>query len=46
MAFGIVMFVGCGEEDVNDVVSLLENTSEDYEELDLFGLVWVKEQTQ
>jgi hypothetical protein len=40
------MFVGCGEEDVNDVVSLLENTSEDYEELDLFGLVWVKEQTQ
>ncbi len=46
MAFGIVMFVGCGEEDVSDVVSLLESTSKDCEELDLFGLVWVKEQTQ
>jgi hypothetical protein len=28
------MFVGCGEEDVNDVVSLLESTSEDWEELE------------
>jgi hypothetical protein len=32
------MFVSCGEEDVSDVVSLLESTSKDWEEIDLFGL--------
>jgi len=46
LAFGIVMSVGCGEEDVSDVVSLVESTLEGWEELDLFGLIWVKEQTQ
>ncbi len=40
------MSVGCGEEDVSDVVSLVESTLEGWEELDLFGLIWVKEQTQ